>query len=144
MDELAAMISVYGGKVSQAPFFAAGALPGRSLLIVARSPTGAPLGCGAFYPMSQYVAELIGPYSRSGAAAVRGEVVARLEAAATRFGFVTMRVGASRSDRRLVAFYEAHGFSPVPAYGRYVGITGASCLEKRLCEHAGDSRRPTP
>ncbi|WP_312513862.1 GNAT family N-acetyltransferase [Massilia sp.] len=103
--------------------------------VIAYDEQGEALGCGALRSIEGDVAELKRMYARpgSGAGAV---ILAELERRAAAFGYRRLWLSTRRVNARAVSFYERHGYSPVPPYGRYIGRdTGRNasvCLGREL------------
>lgn len=115
--------------------------PATACFAIARGDDGRAVGCGAFRPLALQpgVAELKRMYARPGAraAGVGRAVLAYLEAQAAAKGYEALWLETRLVNRRAVAFYERHGYSRIPNFGKYVGLDGAACFEKRLSPQVG-------
>jgi GNAT superfamily N-acetyltransferase len=132
MDELSDALAAITGDSGRASFDPADVRAARACFAVARDAGGRALGCGAFRPLADGVAELKRMYARPGTRGVGGAVLRFLEAEAARLGFAELWLETRRVNARAVAFYERHGYAPIPNYGKYAGNPGAACFAKRL------------
>jgi GNAT superfamily N-acetyltransferase len=110
----------------------------RARFVVARTKAGIPVGCGAFRPMGETVAEVKRMYAVPGTVGVGSVVLAHLESEATKLGYSELWLETRVVNERAVAFYEHRGYSPIPSFGKYVGRREAACLAKRLPANATD------
>lgn len=104
----------------------------RACFAIARAEDGTPLGCGAIRPLEPGVAELKRMFAVPGTRGVGSAVLAFLELQALAFGYAQLWLETRRVNERAVAFYERHGYRPIPNFGRYVGRPDAICLGKTL------------
>lgn len=100
--------------------------------VVARDAHGQPVGCGAFRPMRDGVAEVKRMYARTGTAGVGAAILSFLEAEASKLGYAALHLETRLVNARAVVFYERHGYARIPNYGKYAGNAQAVCFEKRL------------
>ena len=142
MEELSAtleQITGDGGKASFDPEDVSD--PATACFAIARGDDGRAVGCGAFRPLVHQpgVAELKRMYARPGARAggVGRSVLAYLEAQAIARGYEALWLETRLVNRRAVAFYDRHGYARIPNFGKYVGLEGAVCFEKRLAPQGG-------
>jgi putative acetyltransferase len=97
------------------------------------------VGCGGMRVIDDGVGEVKRMYV---APAVRGtgvstEILTALEAWALEHGISTLRL--ETGDLLVAAqhFYQREGFTPIPAFGPYIGSTLSRCYEKRLTPGLG-------
>ncbi|CAN7183728.1 GNAT family N-acetyltransferase [Pseudoduganella sp. LjRoot289] len=95
-------------------------------------PAGQALGCGAFRPLEQGVAEIKRMYARPGHPGTGSAILAFLEAEAARMGYRALRLSTRRVNTRAVAFYEARGYRIIPNFGRYTAKPESVCFQKLL------------
>ncbi len=99
---------------------------------VGRLVSGAPVACGALRPLQPGVAELKRMFALPGTKGAGSAVLAFLEQKASEFGYDQVWLETRKVNQRAVAFYERHGYRPIPNFGRYVGKDEAICLGKPL------------
>ncbi|MGM9486986.1 GNAT family N-acetyltransferase [Ideonella sp. YS5] len=104
----------------------------RACFAIARSADGTPVGCGALRPLEPGIAELKRMFAVPGSQSVGSTVLAFLELQAMNFGYREVWLETRKVNERAVAFYERHGYRPIPNFGRYVGRPEAICLGKAL------------
>jgi GNAT superfamily N-acetyltransferase len=93
-----------------------------------------PVGSIALAPLEPPAAELdvmfVAPeHRRHGVAAA---LLAALEEHARAVGVVVVRLRAGEPQPEALRFYTAAGFSPIAAFGRWIGDETARCFEKTL------------
>jgi GNAT superfamily N-acetyltransferase len=93
------------------------------VVLVARTPEGDALGCGALRHLGGGVAELkrmyVAPEARG--RGLSKVLLAGLEAAALERGWSTLRLETGPRQPEAIALYERAGYRPIPAFGAYVG-----------------------
>ncbi|HYS68517.1 MAG TPA: GNAT family N-acetyltransferase [Paraburkholderia sp.] len=132
LDELSATLAVLTGDGGQSRFSVRDVAAESARFVVARSAYGTPLGCGAFRPLVEHIAELKRLYARPAADGVGTAILAYLEQEAERLGYAALWLGTFANNRRAVEFYDKHGFHRIPPFGPYVTRADACCFEKRL------------
>jgi RimJ/RimL family protein N-acetyltransferase len=120
------------GSSGAASFEVADMRRDRACFAIARSPSGAAVGCGAIRPLHTGVAELKRMFAAQGSKEVGRTVLAFLERKASELGYRELWLETRKVNRRAVAFYERNGYRPIPSFGRYVGREDAVCLGKSL------------
>lgn len=103
----------------------------RAVFLLARDMQGQPVGCGALRPLLPAVAELKRMYARPGSGA-GARLLAALEAHARLLGYREIRLSTRRVNARAVSFYRRHGYTDVPAWGKYAGSTLSACLGRTM------------
>lgn len=104
----------------------------RSLFVVARDAKGKPLGCGAFRPLDQNIAEIKRMFALPGTKGVGSAILRTLESEAGKLGFSECWLETRLVNHRAVDFYEAHGYIRIPNFGKYKGRPEAVCFAKKL------------
>jgi GNAT superfamily N-acetyltransferase len=104
----------------------------RSLFVVARTTSGTPVGCGAFRPIDQNIAEIKRMFAVPGTRGVGSAILKTLEFEAVKRGFMEAWLETRLVNHRAVRFYEIHGYSRIPNYGKYIGRFEAACFAKKL------------
>lgn len=144
LDELSATLALLTGDGGQSRFSICDVALERSRFVVARSPLSTALGCGAFRPLGEHIAEIKRLYARPGAEGVGSAILARLEKDAAGLGYHALWLGTNVKNRRAMELYEKHGFQRIAPYGPYVCNADACCFEKCLdSQSPGDQRRAT-
>ena len=90
------------------------------------------LGCGGFRPVDERCVEIKRMFVRASARRRGiGRIILRhLEAEVRRRGFRTMVLETGCDNAAAIALYEAEGYSPIPAFLGYVGISISRCFAK--------------
>jgi GNAT superfamily N-acetyltransferase len=132
MEELGDALVRITGDSGKSSFDPADVRGPKARFVIARSVQGEPVGCGAFRPLQEGVAEIKRMYSRPGTTGVGSAVLAFLEAEALVLGYQALWLETRLVNEKAVSFYERKGYSRIPSFGRYVGNTKAVCFEKRL------------
>ena len=132
MDELTRTLAGITGEGGAGSFDVADVCGPGGAFVVARSPGGEPLGCGAIRPLSEGVAEVKRMYARPGTRGVGSAVLASLEARARSLGYQALWLETRRVNTAAVAFYTRRGYRPIDNYGRYAGRAECFCLGKEL------------
>jgi len=104
------------------------------VFLVAVTPSGRAIGCGALRRLDAASAEVkrmyVEPASRgSGVAAA---LLRALERAAGARGWTTLRLETGPAQPDAIRFYEREGYRPIPLYGVYVGSDLSLCYERAL------------
>ncbi|TCM40621.1 GNAT family N-acetyltransferase [Novosphingobium sp. ST904] len=131
MERLSEALAAITGDGGTSSFDPADVLVPRALFVVARNGEGAVIGCGAYRPLEEEVAEIKRMYADQGCGAA---VLAALEAGASADGYREVRLSTRKVNTRATAFYRRHGYAPVAAYGRYVGREESVCMGRVLDE----------
>ncbi|MET0858958.1 MAG: GNAT family N-acetyltransferase [Telluria sp.] len=147
-DELSAALAAITGDSGRSSFDPDDVRVPRARFAVARNADGQPIGCGAFRPLGEGVAEIKRMYARAGNPGTGRALLAFLESEATALGYRALWLETRIANQRAVSFYSARGYTLIPNYGRYAGRADAVCLAKQLATPAGvsaDNRtRPHP
>ena len=104
------------------------------VFLVAVTPSGRAIGCGALRRLDAHSAEVkrmyVEPASRgSGVAAA---LLRSLEERALARGWTTLRLETGPAQPDAIRFYEREGYRPIPLYGVYVGSDLSLCYERAL------------
>jgi ribosomal protein S18 acetylase RimI-like enzyme len=118
-----------GGKSSFDPDDVRGE---KARFVIARTNMGEPVGCGAFRPLHEHVAEVKRMYAAPGSKGVGNAVLSYLEIEAAALGYEQLWLETRLVNQHAIAFYEKHGFSRIPNFGKYVGNAAAVCFAKSL------------
>jgi GNAT superfamily N-acetyltransferase len=144
MDELTRTLTGITGEGGAASFDVADVCAPGGAFVVARSPRGEALGCGAIRPLSEGVAEVKRMYARPGTRGVGSAVLAFLEARARSLGYHALWLETRRVNTAAAAFYTRRGYGPIDNYGRYAGRPECICLGKVLADEGAPARLATP
>jgi ribosomal protein S18 acetylase RimI-like enzyme len=132
MAELSTALEAITGDSGKASFDADDVRGPAACFVVARSDSGAALGCGAFRPLEPGVAEIKRMYARHGTSGVGSAVLRYLEGEAQALGYQAVWLETRLVNRRAMDFYEARGYQRIANYGKYIGNPLAVCFEKQL------------
>ena len=131
LRELSDALAAISGDSGNASFAAAVTRLPRSSVVVARDDRRKPLGCAALRPLDGDIGEVKRMYARPGTG-IGSALLAYIERAAREFGYQALWLETRRVNTRALAFYERHGYTPIPNYGKYIGRPEAICLAKHL------------
>lgn len=140
LGELSSALQALTGSSGASSFDANDVRVENARFVVARDYAGQLLGCGAFRPLGDGVAEVKRMYARSrmpripGVPGVGSAILAFLEGEARHLGLTALRLETRRINQKAVSFYERHGYARIPNYGKYVGKAEAVCFEKQLSD----------
>jgi ribosomal protein S18 acetylase RimI-like enzyme len=132
IDELSAALAAITGDSGRSSFDPDDVRVAGALFIVARDASGQAVGCGAFRPLAEGIAEVKRMYARPGNRGVGRALLAHLEARAATMGYRALWLETRAVNERAVRFYTAHGYGRIPNYGKYAGNLEAVCLAKQL------------
>lgn len=132
LAELARLRATLTGDYSEPALDLSDLRPPGSLFVVAWDQGLKAVGCGAFRPLREKVAELRYMYARPNTKGVGASLLRYLEASALETGYDDLWLGTRVENERAVRFYEFHGFCRIANYGKYVGNAEAICFEKKL------------
>lgn len=132
MDELSDKLQCVTGRSGRASFNPSDVRAPRSLFVVARDKSGAALGCGAFRPMNERVAEVKRMYSRRSGKGIGTAILLYIENKARECGYSALWLETGVENEQAVKFYERMGYTVIPNFGKYAGNNASVCFEKRL------------
>jgi ribosomal protein S18 acetylase RimI-like enzyme len=132
MNELSATLTLITGDSGKASFDAADVQGDAARFVIARDRMGIAVGCGAFRPLQEGVAEIKRMLARPGSAGVGRAILVFLEDEARRLGYRELWLETRLINVRAVHFYEKHGYRRRENFGKYVGNPQAICFEKML------------
>jgi GNAT superfamily N-acetyltransferase len=132
IDELSAALAAITGDSGRSSFDPDDVRAPGALFVVARDAGGQAVGCGAFRPLAQDIAEVKRMYARPGHHGVGRAVLAHLEAQAATLGYRKLWLETRAVNQRAVRFYTSNGYTPISNYGKYAGNPHAVCLAKPL------------
>jgi len=132
LGELSSALQTITGSSGASSFDANDVRVENARFVVARDHAGQLLGCGAFRPLGDGVAEVKRMYARSRMPGVGSAILAFLEGEARHLGLTALRLETRRINQKAVSFYERHGYARIPNYGKYAGKAEAVCFEKQL------------
>lgn len=132
MEELSETLARITGDSGKASFDPDDVHSNSARFVVARNGNGEALGCGAFRPLQEGIAELKRMYSRPGTTGVGSAILAFLESEASALGYKALWLETRIVNERAVSFYERKGYRRIQNFGKYDGNPKAVCFEKRL------------
>lgn len=103
-----------------------------ALFVAAYDEGDRPVGCGAYRPLSDGVAEVKRMFAVPGTQGVGAAILAFLERAALMDGYHALWLETRLVNERAVRFYEKHGYGRIANFGKYVGRPEAVCFAKEL------------
>jgi ribosomal protein S18 acetylase RimI-like enzyme len=134
MSELSATLALITGDSGNSSFQVEDVLGAAACFSVARDRMGIALGCGAFRPLQDGVAEVKRMLSRPGNPGTGSAILAFLEARARQMGYRELWLETRIVNTRAVQFYEARGYRRRENFGKYAGNPAAICFEKSLLD----------
>lgn len=132
MDALSDTLATITGASGRASFDPDDVRGARACFVLARDAEGLAVGCGAFRPISDTVAEVKRMYAAPGTRGVGSAILAFLEKEARALGYAEVWLETRLVNQRAVSFYERRAYQRIANYGKYVGKAEAVCLAKRL------------
>ncbi len=132
IDELSESLQSVTGRSGRVSFDPADVRAPRSLFVVARDGNGSALGCGAFRPMAEDIAEVKRMYARSRRKGVGTAILLYLENKARDCGYTALWLETGVENTEGIRFYERMGYAVIPNFGKYAGNEASICFEKRL------------
>ncbi|MBV1775347.1 GNAT family N-acetyltransferase [Burkholderiaceae bacterium DAT-1] len=115
----------------------------RAQFVLAIDPVAGPLGCGAFRPLSEDIAEIKRMFVIPGSAGVGAALLAHLESKASAIGYRTIRLETRAINTRAVNFYLRNGYVRIDNYGKYAGRPEAVCFGKSLINPPSTTIHPS-
>ena len=134
MEELSEILARLTGDTGKASFDPEDVRLPRARFVIARGGNGEPLGCGAFRPLQEDVAEIKRMYARPGTIGVGSAILAFLESEARAFGYNALWLETRLVNERAIRFYEGKGYRRISNFGKYDGNPKAVCFERRLAD----------
>jgi ribosomal protein S18 acetylase RimI-like enzyme len=132
IDELSAALAAITGDSGRSSFDPDDVRVSGALFVVARGAGGQAVGCGAFRPLADDIAEVKRMYARPGNQGIGRALLVHLEAKAASLGYRALWLETRAVNERAVRFYTANGYTPISNYGKYAGNPAAVCLAKQL------------
>lgn len=129
LSDALARITGASGRSSFAPSDVEG--PGASF-VLAYDSEGKPVGCGAYRPLAETVAELKRMFAVPGSKGVGSAILRHLEASATADGYRELWLETRLVNTSAVRFYERNGYRRIANFGKYAGRPEAVCFAKTL------------
>ncbi|GAA2640634.1 GNAT family N-acetyltransferase [Paractinoplanes durhamensis] len=104
------------------------------LFLVAVTPDGEAIGCGALRRLDRTTAEVkrmyVAPASRG--TGVATAILRTLETHARAQGWTTLRLETGNGQPDAMRFYEREGYHQIPVFGAYTGSDISVCYERSL------------
>jgi ribosomal protein S18 acetylase RimI-like enzyme len=132
MEELSDTLESVTGRSGRTSFDPGDVRVPGSLFVVARGEDGAALGCGAFRPLAEGVAEVKRMYARCKDKGIGTEILSYLENKARESGYGALWLETGVENVKGVRFYKRMGYKVMPNFGKYAGNEASICFEKRL------------
>ncbi len=132
LDKLSDALAAINGSSGRNSFDPGDVTVARALFVVGRDSLNAPVGCGAYRPLSPDIAEVKRMYAAPGTVGLGAEILAFLEEKARADGYEALWLETRLVNDRAVRFYQRHGYIRIPNFGKYVGRPEAVCFGKRL------------
>lgn len=141
LDELSETLSEITGSSGKASFNVADVQTSGALFVIARDSSASPLGCGAFRPINNDVAELKRMYARAGTTNVGSSILQFLEQAAKLHGYSSLWLETRVVNKRAVKFYTEKGYRRIENFGKYTGRPEAICMEKKFTKCSASAQK---
>ncbi|HJW55362.1 MAG TPA: GNAT family N-acetyltransferase [Burkholderiaceae bacterium] len=136
IEELSATLASITGDDGKSSFDPNDVKVPNALFVVARDGKGQAVGCGAFRPIHDGVAEVKRMFSRQTSSGVGSVILAYLEGEAAKMGYRALWLETRLVNERAVRFYESRGYKRIPNFGKYFGNAAAVCFEKKLTHNS--------
>jgi GNAT superfamily N-acetyltransferase len=132
LDQLSGTLSGITGNSGRSSFDAADVEGYGASFVLAYDARGNALGCGAYRPLGDGVAELKRMFAIPGSKGVGSAILDHLETGAKADGYREVWLETRLVNSRAVQFYERNGYRRIPNFGKYVGRPEAVCFAKNL------------
>lgn len=132
MEELSKTLKKITGDSGENSFDLKDVCVPRSLFVVEYDHEEKAIGCGAFRPINEEVAEVKRMFSKEKSKGVGGKILSYLEKEAYNMGYSKLWLETRIINERAVEFYKKRGYHQISNYGKYVGNEKAICFEKIL------------
>jgi GNAT superfamily N-acetyltransferase len=132
LAQLSATLQGITGSSGTASFDVRNVTVEGACFVIARSGTGAAVGCGAIRPLDPGVAEIKRMFAMPGSQGAGKAILCFLEAFAGEAGYQQIWLETRKVNQRAVSFYERNGYRIIANYGRYIGRPEAVCFAKTL------------
>lgn len=132
LDELSNELSTITGSSGKSSFDVGDVRGENARFVVARDRQGNAVGCGAFRPLGDGIAEIKRMYSRRSIPGIGSAVLRFLESEARELEYVALRLETRVVNARAISFYERLGYRRIPNFGKYAERPEAACFEKNL------------
>lgn len=92
------------------------------------------VGCGAFKAFDSDSVEIKRMYTRVNhrKKGIASQILAALELWAAELGFTKCVLETGIKQPEAIELYVKNGYTSIPNYGQYVGVSGSQCFEKML------------
>lgn len=130
LDELSDTLTAITGSSGKTSFDPDDVRGPRAHFVIARNGDGIAIGCGAFRPLQEGIAEIKRMYARPGNHGTGSAILAALEAEAKMLGYRALWLETRLVNQRAVGFYESRGYTRIENFGKYAGNALAACFEK--------------
>ncbi len=131
-DSLSAALTAITSSSGRSSFDPRDVMGEWALFVIARDGRQAPVGCGAYRPLSAGIAEVKRMYAAPGTVGLGAAILTLLEEKAAADGYEALWLETRLVNDRAVRFYERHGYVRIPNFGKYIGRPEAVCFGKRL------------
>jgi GNAT superfamily N-acetyltransferase len=118
MEELSATLARITGDSGKASFDPNDVRATKARFVVARNIETQAVGCGAFRPLDENIAEVKRMYSRPGTSGVGSAILGFLETEAVNLGYQALWLETRLVNERVVSFYERRGYRRIGIRGR--------------------------
>lgn len=132
INELSNVLSEITGDSGKGSFDPSDILNIRSLFVVARNRLGEAVGCGAFRPISNNIAEIKRMYAKYKNKGIGAKILHYLEEQAKEFGYTKIWLETRKVNEAAVNFYSKNGYQQIKNYGKYINHSKVICFEKEL------------
>lgn len=132
LEELSATLASITGSSGKASFDPDDVRGARARFAIVREHNGKAIGCGAFRPLTDDIAEVKRMYACPGHTGIGTAILAYLEAEAKHMQYRAIWLETRVINERAVRFYEARGYVRIDNFGKYAGNPLAACFGKRL------------
>lgn len=103
-----------------------------SLFVIARNEKLVPVGCGAYRPLSENIAEIKRMYAAFPHTGIGTAILTYLEEQAKKTGYESVQLETRKNNLVAVSFYLHSGYKVTPNYGIYEQRPEAVCFKKIL------------
>ncbi|MEN8908353.1 MAG: GNAT family N-acetyltransferase [Clostridiales bacterium] len=132
MNELSYILETITGSSGRSSFDSNDVIVSRSLFVIARNDLDEAIGCGAYRPINNEIAEIKRMYTKIKSHGVGSKILSYLELNANKMGYKKLWLETRVVNVNTVKFYKKRGYNEIVNYGKYKGKKDSICFEKNL------------
>lgn len=132
LDKLSDSLQTITGNDGRQSFDLSDMKKQNSLFVIARNERQTPVGCGAYHPLAEGIAEIKRMYASFPHTGIGSAILCYLEKQAKETGYETIQLETRKNNLVSISFYLHNGYKITPNYGIYQQRPEAVCFKKIL------------